>query len=88
MIFLWNPQHETKFSNNFLKAAYLFHFFQVPWGVPAGIICIELKTNENPNAIMKGRGGKERFQIRVSPLCAGGERTAVSLTAALEEMKY
>lgn len=89
MIFLWNPQHETNSQNNFIKATYLFYFFQVPWGVPASIICVKFKTNENPNTIRKGDEEKRDSKSGwILLLCWREEDCDASLIAAVEEMKH
>lgn len=66
-------------QNNFMKASYLFYFSQVPWGVPASIICIKFKTNENPNTIRKRDGEREISNLGGSSRCAGGKRTVMHL---------
>lgn len=64
---------------NCTKAAYLFYFFQVPWGVPASIICIKfLKLNENPSTMRK-RDGEREISNQGGSSCAGGKRTAMHL---------
>ena len=76
-------------QNNFIKAAYLFYFFQVPWGVPASIICLKFKTNENPNTIRKGDEEKRDSKSGwILLLCWREEDCDASLIAAVEEMKH
>lgn len=74
-------------QNNFMKASYLFYFSQVPWGVPASIICIKFKTNENPNTIRK-RDGEREISGWILSLCWREEDCDASLIAAAEEMKH
>lgn len=87
MIFLWTLQLEPKFWNNFIRAAYQFYFFQVLWGVPDSIICIQFKTNENPNR-RRGDGKRQIPNLSGSSLCWREEGCDASLIAAVEEMKH
>lgn len=83
--------HSTKQNsqNNFIKATYLLYFLQVPWGVPASIMCIKFKTNENPHIFRKRDGEKRDSRSGwILLLCWREQDCDASLIAAAGEMKY